>query len=141
MTVIVQNPLDVIIALEADEELTGEEMFNLADALDGYEIVKEIEDKLVVDIVEISSAGIFAVHVIPKQMLTYKDLIFFINDMVSTSLKREDVPFSDFNVKKVLFRTTEPGKPSETTDDLVEIREKVAKMWKGFKKDSMRSYV
>ena len=141
MTVIVQNPLDVIIALDTEDELTGEEMFNLADALDGYEIVKEIEDKLVVDIVEISSAGVFGVHLIPKQMLTYKDLIFFINDMVGNALKREDVPFDDFHVKKVLFRTTEPGKPSETTEDLTEIKEKVAKMWKGFKKDSMRSYV
>lgn len=120
--------------------MTGEEIFALADALDGYEIEKEVEDKLVVDIVEISSAGVFAVHIIPKQMLTYKDLIFFINDMVSTSLKREDLPFEKFNVKKVLFRTTEPGKPSETTDDLSDIKEKVARMWKGFKKDSMRSY-
>ena len=141
MTVIVQNPLDVIIALNYDEELSGEDMFNLADALDGYEIEKEIEDKLVVDIVEISSAGVFAVHIIPKQMLTYKDLNFFINDMVSTSLKREDLPFDSFNVKKVLFRTTEPGKPSETTNDITEIKEKVAKMWKGFNKDSLRSYV
>jgi len=140
LTVIVQNPLDVIIALETEDEMTGEEIFALADALDGYEIEKEVEDKLVVDIVEISSAGVFAVHIIPKQMLTYKDLIFFINDMVSTSLKREDLPFEKFNVKKVLFRTTEPGKPSETTDDLSDIKEKVARMWKGFKKDSMRSY-
>jgi hypothetical protein len=141
LTVIVQNPLDVIIALETEDELSGDDMFNLADALDGYEIVKEIEDKLVVDIVEISSAGVFAVHLIPKQMLTYKDLIFFINDMVGNALKREDLPFDDFHVKKVLFRTTEPGKPSETTEDITEIKEKVAKMWKGFKKDSMRSYV
>lgn len=141
MTVIVQNPLDVIIALDTEEEITGEEIFNLADALDGYEIEKEIEDKLVVDIVEISSAGVFAVHIIPKQMLTYKDLIYFINDMVSVSLKREDLPFQSFHVKKVLFRTAEPGKPSETTNDITDIKEKVATMWQGFKKDSMRSYV
>ena len=141
MTVIVQNPLDVIISLETDEEMTGHEMFALADALDGYEIEKEVEDKLVVDIVEISSAGVFAVHLIPKQMLTYKDLIFFIEDMVSTSLKRDDLPFDDFKVKKVLFRTTELGKPSETSSDLQEIREKVNRMWKGYKKDQMRSYV
>jgi hypothetical protein len=141
LTVIVQNPLDVIISLETDDEMTGQEMFALADALDGYEIEKEIEDKLVVDIVEISSAGVFAVHIIPKQMLTYKDLIFFIEDMVSTSLNREDLPFDNFSVKKVLFRTTELGKPSETSSDLLEIREKVNRMWKGYKKDQMRSYV
>ncbi|MBN1391136.1 MAG: hypothetical protein JXA22_10895 [Candidatus Thermoplasmatota archaeon] len=141
MTVIVQNPLDVIISLETEEELTGKEMFALADALDGYEIVKEIEDKLVVDIVEISSAGVFAVHIIPKQMLTYKDLIFFIEDMVSNSLKREDLPFETFKVKKVLFRTAELGKPSETSTELNDIKEKVNKMWKGYTKDQMRSYV
>jgi hypothetical protein len=142
MPVIVQNPMDVIISLDVEEELTGEEMFALADALDGYEIEKEIEDKLVVDIVEISSAGVFAVHLIPKQMLTYQDLIYFINDMVSTSLARDDLPFKDFHVKKVLFRTTELGKPSETSNDLEEIRDKVQQMWKGYKKDStMRSYV
>ncbi|MGA1848548.1 MAG: hypothetical protein ACMUHB_04325 [Thermoplasmatota archaeon] len=140
MTVIVQNPLDVIISLDTEEELTGQEMFALADALDGYEIVKEIEDKLVVDIVEISSAGVFAVHVIPKQMLTYKDLIFFIEDMVSNSLKRDDLPFDHFRVKKVLFRTAELGKPSETAGDIADIREKVDRMWKGYKKDQMRSY-
>lgn len=140
MTVIVQNPLDVIISIDTDEELTGHQMFSLADALDGYEIEKEIEDKLVVDIVEISSAGVFAVHIIPKQMLTYKDLIFFIEDMVSTSLKRDDLPFKEFMVKKVLFRTTELGKPSETSSDINDIREKVNRMWKGYKKDQMRSY-
>jgi hypothetical protein len=141
LTVIVQNPLDVIISLETDEEMTGQEMFALADALDGYEIEKEIEDKLVVDIVEISSAGVFAVHLIPKQMLTYKDLIFFIEDMVSASLNRDDLPYDEFKVKKVLFRTAELGKPSETSSDLTEIREKVNRMWKGYKKDQMRSYV
>lgn len=141
MTVVVQNPLDVIISLETEEEMTGKEMFALADALDGYEIVKEIQDKLVVDIVEISSAGVFAVHIIPKQMLTYKDLIFFIEDMVSNSLKREDLPFKTFRIKKVLFRTTEPGKPSETSPEISEIKEKVNKMWKGYRKDQMRSYV
>jgi hypothetical protein len=131
----------VIISLETDEEMTGQEMFALADALDGYEIEKEIEDKLVVDIVEISSAGVFAVHLIPKQMLTYKDLIFFIEDMVSASLNRDDLPYDEFKVKKVLFRTAELGKPSETSSDLTEIREKVNRMWKGYKKDQMRSYV
>jgi hypothetical protein len=140
VTVIVQNPLDVIISIDTEEEFTGHQMFALADGLDGYEIEKEIEDKLVVDIVEISSAGVFAVHIIPKQMLTYKDLIFFIEDMVSTSLKRDDLPFDDFKVKKVLFRTTELGKPSETSSDINEIREKVNRMWKGYKKDQMRSY-
>lgn len=141
MAVIVQNPMDVIISLNTEDELTGEQMFALADALDGYEIEKGIKEKLVVDIVEISSAGIFAVHVIPKQMLTYEDLIFFINDMVGASLKRDDIPFKKFSVKKVLFRTAELGKPSEVAEDMTEIREKVDKLWKGFKKDSERSYV
>ncbi|MCU0799050.1 MAG: hypothetical protein MUC62_05205 [Candidatus Thermoplasmatota archaeon] len=141
MAVIVQNPMDVIISLNTEDELTGEQMFALADALDGYEIEKGIKEKLVVDIVEISSAGIFAVHVIPKQMLTYEDLIFFINDMVGESLKRDDIPFKNFSVKKVLFRTAELGKPSEVAEDMTEIREKVNKLWKGFKKDSERSYV
>jgi hypothetical protein len=42
-------------------------------------------------------------------------------------------------VKKVLFRTTEPGKPSETIGDIEEIKEKVDTLWKGFK-DDMKSY-
>lgn len=141
MAVIVQNPMDVIISLNTEDELTGEQMFALADALDGYEIKKGIKEKLVVDIVEISSAGIFAVHLIPKQMLTYEDLIYFINDMVGEALKRDDIPFKTFSVKKVLFRTSEPGKPSEVAEDLGELREKVNKLWLGFKKDSERSYV
>lgn len=141
MAVIVQNPMDVIISLNTEDELTGEQMFALADALDGYEIEKGIKEKLVVDIVEISSAGIFAVHIIPKQMLTYEDLIYFINDMVGESLKRDDIPFKTFSVKKVLFRTAEPGKPSEVAQDMNELRDKVNKLWLGFKKDSERSYV
>jgi hypothetical protein len=141
LAVIVQNPMDVIISLNTEDELTGEQMFALADALDGYEIEKGIKEKLVVDIVEISSAGIFAVHIIPKQMLTYEDLIYFINDMVGESLKRDDIPFKTFSVKKVLFRTAEPGKPSEVAQDMNELRDKVNKLWLGFKKDSERSYV
>ncbi|MFW3146568.1 MAG: hypothetical protein ACMUIE_07130 [Thermoplasmatota archaeon] len=133
--------MDVIIAFDTEEELTGKEMFALADALDGYEIEKEIQDKLVVDIVEISSAGVFAVHIIPKQMLSYQDLIYFIEDMVKVTLNRDDLPFESYKVKKVLFRTTELGKPSDTVDNLSDIREKVDRLWKGYQKDSMRSYV
>ena len=139
MTVIVQDPLDVIISLNNEEELTGDEVFSLADALDGYEIEKGIEESLVVDIVEISSAGVCAVHVNPKQMFTYKDIMKHVHQMVTGALKRKDLPFDQYKVKKVLFRTRKPGKPSETVEDLEELREKVDTLWSGYK-DNMSSY-
>ena len=139
LTVIVQNPLDVIISLNNEEELTGQEVFSLADALDGYEIEKGIEKSLVVDIVEISSAGVCAVHLIPKQMFTYKEIMKHVDQMVSTAIKRDDIPCDEYRVKKVLFRTSKPGKPSETVEDLEELREKVDTLWSGYK-DNMSSY-
>ncbi|MGA1821432.1 MAG: hypothetical protein ACMUIG_02775 [Thermoplasmatota archaeon] len=139
MKVIVSNPMDIIISLDNEEELTGPEIFALADALDAYEIQEGIEEKLVVDIVEISSAGVFAVHIIPKQMITYNEIMEHVDSMVSNAVKREDISCSEYFVKKVLFRTTEPGKPSETIGDIEEIKEKVDTLWKGFK-DDMKSY-
>ena len=140
MPVIVQNPLDVIISLDTEEDLSGKEVFALADALDGYEIESEVEERLVVDIIEISSAGIFAVHIIPKQMLTYMEIMNHIESMVKAALSREDIPATTYTIKKVMFRTREPGKPSETIGTIEELKEKVDKMWKGFKKDDMKSY-
>lgn len=141
MTVIVQNSLDVIIALDNVDDLNGEEIFALADALDGYEVDRGIEEQIVVDIVEISSAGVFAVHIIPKQMMTYKDIMEHIDQMVSAALKRDDISSKTYTVKKVLFRTREPGKPSETVSDIEEIKQKVDTLWKDYRKEDMRSYV
>jgi hypothetical protein len=141
LTVIVQNSLDVIIALDNTDDLKGQEMFALADALDGYEVEKKIEDRLVIDIVEMSSAGVFAVHVIPKQLMTYDDIMSYIDDMVTTALKRDGIPAKTYSVKKVLFRTREPGKPSETVADIEEIKAKVDTLWKDYRKEDMKSYV
>jgi len=141
LTVVVQNPLDVIIALDNVDDLKGEEIFALADALDGYEVERGIEKQIVVDIVEISAAGVFAVHVIPKQMMTYKDIMMHVDEMVKTALVREDIPCNSYMVKKVLFRTKEPGKPSEVVEDIEEIKKKVDTLWKGYRKDDMKSYV
>jgi len=133
--------MDVIISIDVEEEVTGSQIFSLADALDGYEIEKELENKLVVDIVEISSAGVFAVHIIPKQRLTYDELMEYIDDMVTTALKRKEIPAEGYKVKKVMFRTAEPGKPSETVRDLEDLKEKVDTLWKGFKREDMKPYV
>jgi hypothetical protein len=141
LTVIVQNSLDVIIALDNVDDLSGAEMFALADALDGYEVEMSIEEKLVIDIVEMTSAGVFAVHVIPKQMMTYEEIMAHINGMVSGALKRDGIPAKEYSVKKVLFRTKEPGKPSETLADLEEIKAKVDTLWKDYRKEDMKSYV
>ena len=141
MTVIVQNSLDVIISLDNVDDIKGEEMFALADALDGYEVEKGIEDKIVIDIVEISSAGVFAVHVIPKQLMTYSEIMSYIDDMVKTALKRDEIVAKSYSVKKVLFRTREPGKPSETVADIEEIKAKVDALWKDYRKEDMKSYV
>ena len=140
MPVIVQNPMDVIISLNNEEDMTGEEIFLLADALDRYEIEKEVEEKLVVDIIEISAAGIFAVHIIPKQMLTYKEIMKHIDEMVMAALKERGIKAGEYHVKKVMFRTKDLGKPSETIETLEELKDKVDKLWKGFKKDDMKSY-
>jgi hypothetical protein len=141
LTVIVQNSLDVIIALDNVDDLKGQEMFILADALDGYEIEKKTEDKIVIDIVEMSSAGVFAVHVIPKQHMTYEDIMSHIDAMVTSALERDGINAKNYSVKKVLFRTKEPGKPSETLADLEEIKEKVETLWKDYRKEDMKSYV
>jgi len=141
LTVIVQNSLDVIISLDNVDDIKGEEMFALADALDGYEVEKGIEDKIVIDIVEISSAGVFAVHVIPKQLMTYSEIMSYIDDMVKTALKRDEIVAKSYSVKKVLFRTREPGKPSETVADIEEIKAKVDALWKDYRKEDMKSYV
>ena len=140
MPVIVQNPMDVIISIDNEEDMTGEEIFLLADALDGYEIEKEVEEKLVVDIIEISSAGIFAVHIIPKQMLTYKEIMKHVDEMVNAALKQKGIKANKYNIKKVMFRTKELGKPSETIGTIEELKDKVDKLWKGFRKDDMKSY-
>ena len=141
MTVIVQNPLDVIIALDVEDEISGDAMFCLADAMDGYEIEKGLENEIVVDIIEISSAGVFAVHVIPQQKLTYDQIMAFINDMVTTALKREEIPAESFKVKKVMFRPATMGTPSETVEGLDELKKKVDTLWNGFRKEDMKPYV
>jgi hypothetical protein len=132
--------MDVIISLDAGE-LSPEEMFSLADALDAYEMDAQVEETIVMDISEIADNAMVVVRVDPKRMITYDEIFQHIHKMISAALEKADFPGNQYRIKKILFRTLIPGSPSKMSDEVNDLKEKVSTLWKRQFGEDMKSYV
>lgn len=127
------------MAIEGKRDLKAEELFVLAEALDEYEVEKEVEEMIVIDISEITSSGMIVVHVIPKRMLSYNEIYQHVDTLIKDALKKSGLKSHDYEIKKIIFRTIRPGTPSSVVD-LQALRSKVDRLWDNEFGDTARSY-
>ena len=91
MPVVIKNPLDVLIELDITKPLDNEKLFALAEALDAYEVEESVQESIVVDITEVSKEGRIVVHIIPKKLLSYKQIFEMIGKSLGVSRDLKEV--------------------------------------------------
>ncbi len=129
MPVIIQNPIDVVIKLKGMDSIDSETMFKLADVIDGYEVVHNTKDELVVDIVEIDVRGVIVLHIDPKMMIRYNEVHHHIESIIESTLEVFSPQDVGFEVAKIKFRPLRPGMPSRVVRDDEKLDAGMSKAW------------
>jgi hypothetical protein len=90
--------------------LTLSDKLRLCNAFDGFEIIKGIQDVLVIDTLEFDSS-IFTLKVSLKKPLTYKEIDEFLQTLFTFTCEMTGVPISTKDVS-VRWEVSEYGRPS-----------------------------
>jgi hypothetical protein len=117
------------------------DLFNFIDALDAYEVEKDLEEILVVDITEITNDGLVVIHIEPKKMIRYSDVYDHLDAMITNAFKLAKMNDYDYEIKKILFRIYKTGVPSSVVDNLKDLQSKVDELWESEFGDEMKSYI
>lgn len=112
MSIVTTNPAKVTVQLLDSQYLTHEQIFKLAHFIDAYEIEKELQDTLVIDIFKITKNGRLEIILTPTGGLTYDELSHHLNSIMTESLKNVNLDGCRWEVISILFITKVPGQPS-----------------------------
>ena len=118
MSIVTTNPARIIIQLLDQPVLTQDQIFKLAHYIDAYEIEKQLQETLVIDINEITRDGIVELVLTPKMGLKYDDIAEHLKKVISYALKNVDLGECKWDIVKISFETQRPGKASYVFDDL-----------------------
>jgi len=117
MSILTTNPARVTIQLLDNQGLTQEQIFRLAHSIDAYEIERKMEENLVIDIQEISKSGKIVLVIVPKGGLTYDDLSYHLDMIMSFALKSVNLEKCRWELSNIYFQIQNLGKPSYVADD------------------------
>jgi hypothetical protein len=118
MSIVTTNPARVIVKLIDQRNLTQDQIFKLAHFIDSYEIEKQLQETLVIDINEITRDGTIELVLTPKSGLKYEDISDHLKTVISFALKNVDLGECEWEIVKISFETQRPGKPSYVAEDL-----------------------
>lgn len=106
--------MDLIINLMVDKELTIDDLFKLGQYLDAYEVERDVEDTLVIDIKKINKAGTIQIFITPQGMMTYDEICDHIKQMMEFALTNSDLDDCSWEVREIVYHPKRPGTPSYT---------------------------
>jgi len=104
--------MDLIINLNLDRELSLDDLFKLGQYLDAYEVERDVEDTLVIDIKKINKAGTIQVFITPQGMMTYDEICDHIKQMMEFALTNSDLDDCKWEVREIIYHPKRPGTPS-----------------------------
>ena len=112
MSIAILNSMDLIINLNLDRELNLDDLFKLGQYLDAYEVERDVEDTLVIDIKKINKAGTLQVFITPQGMMTYDEICDHIKQMMDFALTNADLEDCKWEVREIIYHPKRPGTPS-----------------------------
>lgn len=118
MSIVTTNPAKVLIRLIDHPDLTHDQIFQLAQFIDAYEIEKQIQENLVIDIHKVTCAGQIELIMTPKTGMSYSDISNHLNQVIEYALKNSNLEGSQWEILEIIFQIVKPGKPSFVYDDL-----------------------
>ena len=139
-TVIIRHPMDIIVSLQKEGDLTSKEMFSLVEAIDAYEVKEEVQDEIVIDITEINKDGMLVIHIDPKKKIPYQKINDHLECMLQNGIKESKIKLQGFQIIKLLFRTQQFGVPSNVINGSKPTEKQLQKMRANDQQDEMKSY-
>jgi hypothetical protein len=118
MAIVTTNPARVLIRLIDQPVLTHEQIFQLAHFIDAYEIEKQLQESLVIDIHKVTAAGQIELIMTPKTGLSYDEIASHLNQVITYALKNSNLEGSQWEIIEISFQIVKPGKPSFVYDNL-----------------------
>jgi hypothetical protein len=118
MSIVTTNPAKVSIRLLDQKDLTHDQIFQLAQHIDAYEIEKKLQESLVIDIHKVTKSGKIDLIITPKTGLTYDELYNHVTKVISFALKSVKLENCRWEILEISFQTEMPGKPSYVYEDL-----------------------
>ena len=112
MSIVTMNPARVSVQLLDRDDLTQEQIFKLAHHIDAYEIDKQIQDNLVIDIYKLTKKGLIELLLTPKSGLTYDELSEHLARVMNFALKSINLDQCHWEIVDIKFLTQVPGQPS-----------------------------
>jgi hypothetical protein len=112
VAIAILNPMDLIINLMCDRELTLDDLFKLGQYLDAYEVERDVEDTLVIDIVKINKTGTIHIYITPQGMMTYDEICDHIKQIMEFALTNSGMDDFKWEVREIIYHPKRPGTPS-----------------------------
>jgi hypothetical protein len=104
--------MDLVINLICDRELTIDDLFKLGQYLDAYEVERDVEDTLVIDIKKINKTGTIHVFITPQGMMTYDEICDHIKQLMEFALTNSELEDFKWEVREIVYHPKRPGTPS-----------------------------
>ena len=112
MAIAILNSMDLVIHLTCDRELTIDDLFKLGQYLDAYEVERDVEDTLVIDIKSINKAGKINIFLTPQGMMTYDEICDHIKQLMEFALTNAGLEGFPWEVREIIYHPKRPGTPS-----------------------------
>ncbi|UCH88969.1 MAG: hypothetical protein JSV49_12160 [Thermoplasmata archaeon] len=117
VAIAILNPMDLVINLMCDRELTLDDLFKLGQYLDAYEVERDVEDTLVIDIKRINKTGTIYIYITPQGMMTYDEICEHIKQLMEFALTNAGMDNFKWEVREIIYYTKRPGTPSYVQSD------------------------
>ncbi len=112
MTILITNPVKITVQLLDQKSLTSEQIFKLAHNIDAYEIEKQLQDSLAIDINKVTKTGHIELVITPSSGLTYDELSEHFHLAMAHTLENVNLPQSKWEMIEITIKPETPGRPS-----------------------------
>jgi hypothetical protein len=117
MTIFTTNQARITLKLVDRQNLTYDQIFKIAQYIDAYEIDKQLQDNLVIDIQKVTKAGEIELVLTPKNGLRYSEIADHLKMILQYALENVNLADSKWEILKIEFQPEMPGKPSYFTSN------------------------
>lgn len=112
VAIAILNSMDLVINLMVDRELSLDDLFKLGQYLDAYEVERDVEDTLVIDIKKINKTGTINIFITPQGMMTYDEICDHIKQLMEFALTNAGMDGFQWEVREIIYHPKRPGTPS-----------------------------
>jgi len=108
----IKHPISVLLDFPELIHMTPEEIFSLTNHLDEYEIAKDLENEIIVDVLEVSATGSIRLYLTFCKPMSYEDIHKEIQSIINHAQSRTGLSLFRYELKKLNIHIEMKGVPS-----------------------------